>query len=63
MNLRQRIDELLDEHGCYRVAEEATGIDGGYLHRLRNGTKDNPSNDTCKRLGLKKRMVIEYKKL
>jgi len=62
VNLRQRIDELIEEHDTYRAIADATGVDICYLHKLRDGTKDNPSNATCERLGLKKRMMIEYTK-
>lgn len=60
MNLSQRIEELAKENGSLREVARLTGIDAGYLSRLCAGTKSNPSNDTCKRLGLKKRMIIEY---
>jgi hypothetical protein len=63
MNLRQRIDELVEKHESMRAVSFVTNIDVGYLHHLREGTKDNPSNITCEKLGLKKRMVIQYTKL
>lgn len=63
MNLKERINELTLEHGSLRAVSQEIGIDVGYLSRLYVGTKSNPSNDTCKRLGLKKRMIIEYTRL
>lgn len=60
MNLKQRIGELLLEHITLRGVSCATGVDVGYLSHLWVGTKTNPSNETCKRLGLQKRMAITY---
>jgi transcriptional regulator with XRE-family HTH domain len=45
--------ELLVRSGvtCYRIAEYA-GLDQGYLSRLKNGEKSNPSPGTIMRISL-----------
>ena len=40
-------------HGGVRAASRATGIDAGYISRLLNREKDNPSQDTLDALGLR----------
>lgn len=52
--LCRRVRKLIAEHGGVRPAARALGIDPSYLVRLRDGTKDNPSDDTLARLGLER---------
>lgn len=37
----------------FGAACRETGLDPAYLHRLRYGTKSNPSKETLKKLGVK----------
>lgn len=55
-----RIRELEKQHGSLRAAARALSCDAGYLSRLRNGEKDNPSAALLKRMGLKR--VIAYRR-
>lgn len=52
ITLRQRIDQLVEQHGGLRMAARAIQIDASYLSRLRTGQKTNPEADTLRRLGL-----------
>lgn len=48
----QYLDLLVDKYGSIRNVADKVGIDHAYLHRLRTGEKDNPSDETLKKLGL-----------
>lgn len=61
MTLKERIDELVAQHGSLRAAARVTEIDVGYLSRLRTGEKTNPEKDKLRRLGL--RRVVSYVRL
>lgn len=61
MTLRDRIDELVAQHGSLRAVARVTEIDPGYLSRLRAGEKANPEKDKLRRLGL--RRVVSYERL
>ena len=52
-NFSQAFSRLLDETGvtCYQIAKY-TGIDEGYLSRLRSGEKRNPSPEIIARICL-----------
>lgn len=58
-SLKERIDQLVDQHGSLRAASRNTGVDVAYLSRLLSGEKTNPSIQTLDRLGLVR--VTEYK--
>jgi len=47
------LDELLEETGvsCYQISQYS-GLDGGYLSRLRSGQKKNPSPETIMKISL-----------
>lgn len=51
-NLQSRIKELERLHGSLRAAARATEVDVGYLKRLRDGEKTNPSDAILAKLGL-----------
>lgn len=55
--LQQHIDELIAKHGGLRAAARATGIDVGYLWRIRVGEKRNPQEKTLKKLGLERSVL------
>ena len=55
--LRDRVRDLQDENGGLRAAARATGIDCGYLQRLKSGEKTNPSDDVLEKLGLQKEVI------
>lgn len=59
--LGDRILELEKQHGSLRAAARALGCDAGYLSRLRDGEKDNPSAILLKRMGLKR--VVAYERI
>ena len=61
MTLQERIHELVAQHGSLRAVARVTGIDAGYLSRLRTGEKANPEKDKLRRLGL--RRVVSYEPL
>ncbi len=61
MTLRQRIEDLVQQHGSLRAVARVTEIDVGYLSRLRAGEKVNPEKDKLRRLGL--RRVVMYEPL
>lgn len=55
--LSGRVRMLEAQYGGLRAAARATGIDAGYLKRLRDGEKTNPSDATLAKLGLKKEVI------
>lgn len=55
----QRIEALEKKHGSLRAAANACGIDPGYLCRLKNSEKMNPSDEVLSALGLER--VIYYR--
>lgn len=56
--LRARIQELAKHHGSLRAAARVVQIEAGYLSRLQNGLKLEPSDDVLRKLGL--RRVVTY---
>ncbi len=56
--LRQRIQELAKQHGSLRAAARVLEIDNGYLSRLQDGGKTEPSDDILRKLDL--RRVVTY---
>jgi len=61
VKLGDRVRELEAECGSLREAARRTGFDAGYLLRLRDGEKTNPSAESLKRLGLER--VVTYKRI
>lgn len=61
VGLGDRIRELEAECGSLREAARRTSFDAGYLLRLRDGEKTNPSAESLKRLGL--RRVVMYERI
>lgn len=61
MTLQDRIDELVAQHGSLRAVARVTGIDAGYLSRLRSYANVNPSRKKLHRLGLLR--VVSYERL
>lgn len=58
--LRTRLLELTLQHGSLRAAGRALGVSPGYLLRLRNGEKTEPSARLLRKLGL--RRVVRYER-
>lgn len=56
--LRARIQALAKQHGSLRAAAMVLQIDHGYLSRLQDGLKLEPSDDVLRKLGLKR--VVTY---
>jgi len=59
--LQDRIVFLAAAHGSLRQLSKAIGIDAGYLQRLKDGEKDNPSDDVLDKLGLTRQVVYAVK--
>lgn len=59
ITLRQRIDELIAQHGTLRATARVLMTDCGYLHRLRNGEKTEPGDDLLRRMGLREVTTYE----
>lgn len=57
----ERILELVQQHGSLRAVARVKQIDAGYLVRLSNGEKVNPSAATLRKLGLKQ--VVTYQRV
>ena len=49
-----RIAQLVEQHGSLRAVSRVTGVNAPYLCRLKNGEKLNPSDDTLRRLGMRR---------
>lgn len=60
ITLKQRVAELIQQHGTLRAAARAIQIDVSYLSRLEYGEKDNPSELMLRRMGL--REVVTYER-
>ncbi len=56
--LRARIQQLAKHHGSLRAAARVLEIDHGYLSRLQDGGKTEPSDDILRKLDL--RRVVTY---
>jgi len=61
LTLPERINYLDGLYGGLRSAARVTGIDVGYLKRLRDGEKTNPSEETLNKLGLRKQVAYVLK--
>jgi len=61
MTIQDRINELVAQHGSLREVARVTGIDVGYLSRLRTGEKAAPETDKLSRIGL--RRVVSYERI
>lgn len=60
MTLKQRINELITQHGSLRAVGRVLNIDPGYLLRLSTGEKDQPSERILKKLKLRQTITITY---
>lgn len=60
LTLKERIDELIAQHGTLRAAARVLEVDAGYLSRLRYGEKDEPGETLLRRMGL--RRVVAYER-
>lgn len=58
--LKQRVQELIAQHGTLRGAARALQIDPGYLSRIERGEKDAPSDEVLCKMGL--RRVVAYER-
>ena len=56
--VKQTIEALIKKHNGLRSAARAVDMDPAYLLRLRDGDKQNPSEETLKKLGL--RVSLSY---
>lgn len=58
VTLAGRVSELVERYGSLRAAARVLRVDHGYLHRLRDGSKKEPSHALLRRMGL--RRVVHY---
>lgn len=56
--LRDRIGELIKEHGGLRAAARAVDIDPSHLVRIRDGER-NASDEVLEKLGLRRIETLE----
>lgn len=61
MTLKERMRELVKQHGGVRKAARALDIDHGYFSRLWDGSKNNPSDRTLRKLGLTR--TVNYQRI
>lgn len=61
--LEKRIIEVVREHGSYRAAGNALGINYVYLCRMKHGARLNPSDDALRKLGLEMKVTREIKRI
>lgn len=59
MTLKDRIVWLEEHYGGLRAAAVALDIDAGFLCRMKSGKKFNPSNETLRKLGLRRKVTYE----
>lgn len=52
--LQKHIDGLVETYGGLRAAARALDIDPGYLWRLHRGKRTTTTDETLKKLGLKR---------
>jgi hypothetical protein len=62
ITVRDRIDELMKQHGGLRKAARALQLHASYLSRLRNGHQKNPSPEALRRMGLVKHITYVRRK-
>jgi len=62
MTLKQRIEELIAQHGSLRAVGRVLTIDPGYLLRLSTGEKDQPSERVLKKLKLRQIVTVTYER-
>ena len=55
--IQEAAKRLIEQHKGVQPASRATGIDAGYLVRLRDGEKRNPGPKVLKKLGLRNQLV------
>lgn len=58
--LRERISDLIEQHGSLRATARVLMVDAGYLSRLASGEKDDPGEDLLRRMKL--RRVVSYER-
>lgn len=52
ISIEDRVAELILKYKTVRAAATAVNLDPGYLHCLGNGSKNNPSKETLRKLSL-----------
>lgn len=58
--IQDRIEQLMEEHGSLRAVAERVGLSWPYLHRLRRGEQNSPSDETLAKLGLRREVTVVY---
>lgn len=56
--IQQRCLDLIALHGSQRSAAKACGIHETHFHHLRTGNRQDPTDETLARIGLKR--IVEY---
>jgi transcriptional regulator with XRE-family HTH domain len=59
IHIDSRIRELVVQHGSLRAVARAKSIDAGYLSKLLRGSKENPSDEVLRKLGLQRVRYFE----
>lgn len=62
MTLKDRIEQLEGLYGGLRGVASALDIDPGFLSRMKSGKKFNPSNETLRKLGLRREVTYTLEK-
>lgn len=57
--LQTRAKDFIARHGSVRAAARILDVDVGYLHRLSTGERVQPSDETLKKLGLRRVVTFE----
>jgi len=60
ITLATRVNQMIELHGSLRAVARVTGIDVGYLSRLRSGEKANPEKAVLRELSLRRVVVYEF---
>jgi hypothetical protein len=61
--IKDRVAELIAQHGSLRAAGRAIMVDHAYLSRLASGEKISPTKNALKRMGLCRTTIVVYERL
>ncbi len=56
-SVQKAVAALKKQHGTWRAAGTASGINYAYLYRLHKGTKTNPNAEVLAKLGMERRIT------
>lgn len=58
----RRVKALVKQHGSLRAAARVAKLSAPYLMRLRDGDKEDPSDDVLRRLGLRREVRFHVRR-